>query len=68
MSTLKKGDRVIVRNQTLGGESVVEGTATVVAVYSLQRRYRVHFDGDAEDETYIRELGSADKITEKENR
>ncbi len=44
--TLKKGDRVIVRNTTLGGESVIEGNATIVALYPSQSRYRVRFDGD----------------------
>ncbi len=60
--TLKKGDRVIVRNTTIGGESVIEGNATIVALYPSQSRYRVRFDGDAPDETYIRQINPADKL------
>ncbi len=60
--TLKKGDRVIVRNQSISGESVIEGKATITAIYNLQGRYRVNFDGDAKDETYIRSINLSDKL------
>lgn len=61
-NALRKGDRVIVRNRTLSGEEIIEGKATVVAVYPQQSRCKVRFDGDPIDETYLRFIEPADKI------
>jgi len=61
-SVLKKGDRVRVMNSTLSGEKVIEGEATIVAVYSAQGRYKVHFDGDPKSDTFERFLTPQDKI------
>ena len=60
--SLKKGDKVIVRNQSISGESVIEGNATIVAVYNSQGHFRVRFDGDPQDETYIRFVNPEDKL------
>ncbi len=59
---LRKGDRVTVYNSTLSGKPVVEGKATIMAVYPQQSRAKVHFDGDPKDETYLRFVDPANKI------
>ena len=46
--TFKKGDRVLVRNSTLGGREFIEGKATVVRRLSLEEHYLVRFDSEPE--------------------
>ncbi len=61
-AVLKKGDRVKVFNQTLSGQPVIEGEATILAVYPSQSRAKVHFDGDPKDETYDRFVDPSNKL------
>jgi len=48
----KIGDRVTVKNTTLGGKIITEGTATITALEDRENTYKVKFDG--ETESYVR--------------
>ena len=49
----KVGDRVVVRNETLGGRRIIEGLATVTKLLGTDDFYLVRFDTEP-DATYER--------------
>ncbi len=62
----KVGDRVVVWNQTFGGEPIREGEATVRRLLDREDTYMVRFDGDGPRDLYercVRAAGGSDRPT-----
>lgn len=64
--TFREGDRFTVRNATLGGRGLIEGSATVVVVYQIDEDTSgawtlVRFD-DEPEALYRRYLLAADRV------